>query len=154
LTAELRRAVRTGTSVGLAIIDVDFFKRFNDAYGHPAGDACLQAIATAFEGALRRPGDLAARWGGEEFVALLPNTDAAGALTMAERICDAVRSLSLDHMDGIGGRVTVSVGAAAVAIPTASDAAGLLAAADAALYEAKKSGRNAARLASSVEARA
>ena len=150
--SELRRAQRIGAPLALAVVDVDYFKRFNDTYGHQAGDVCLQAIAKAVEGALRRPADLAARWGGEEFVALLPNTIAAGGQLMAERIRAAVDALDLPHTGGIGGRITVSVGVAAFETVSAADGPALLAAADAALYAAKAAGRAMVRLAPQIDA--
>ena len=148
LSKEFRRAGRDQTPLGLLMIDVDHFKSYNDRYGHPAGDQCLRAIAEAVTGELRRPGDFLARYGGEEFAVLLPNTDHAGAMTMAERIRGAVQRLSITHAgpSGSAGAVaTVSLGVA-VERPTGGGDRGraLLHRADAALYEAKSQGRNRA----------
>ena len=125
------------------MVDVDRFKPFNDTYGHPAGDSCLRALASVLEGVPRRGGDLAARYGGEEFVILMAETDTAGAMAVAERLCKAVRDLGIPHRHGLGGIVTVSVGVA-VAQPGQDHAgpAGLVEAADAALYAAKAEGRD------------
>ena len=145
---EFRRAGRDHTPLGLLMIDVDHFKSYNDRYGHPAGDQCLRAVAEAITRELRRPGDFLARYGGEEFAVLLPNTDQAGAMTMAERIRGAVQRLSITHAGnpGSAGSVaTVSIGVA-VERPTGGGNGGLalLQRADAALYDAKSRGRNRA----------
>jgi diguanylate cyclase (GGDEF)-like protein/PAS domain S-box-containing protein len=144
---EWRRCVRARLPMSVLMVDADRFKRFNDRYGHLAGDDCLRAIATQLAAVAQRPGDLAARYGGEEFVLLLPQTGRAGALTLAERVCGLVRSLAVAHEgNGSLGIVTVSIGAA-TAVPgdpagASHSMAALLAAADAALYEAKSGGRN------------
>jgi diguanylate cyclase (GGDEF)-like protein/PAS domain S-box-containing protein len=151
LLQELRQAERARLPLAVAVIDVDHFKAYNDSYGHPAGDRCLQAVARAISGALRRAGDLAARWGGEEFVVLLPATGGSNAERVAETIRAAVRGLDLPHRAGIEGRVTVSVGAASRGRVTADDGPDLIAAADAALYAAKQSGRNRVVLAAARE---
>ncbi|MBC7799639.1 MAG: diguanylate cyclase [Gemmatimonadaceae bacterium] len=146
---EYRRAMRVRSSLALLLLDVDRFKAFNDTYGHPSGDACLQTLASVINGLARRPADLPARYGGEEFVVLLPDTDAAGALILAECIRAAVRDLAIPHTRSDTGVVTVSVGVAAM-IPFAAGLgpAALIEAADAALYEAKHAGRDTVRLAS------
>ncbi len=145
LGTEHRRARRLGLPLSIVVVDVDRFKLFNDRYGHPAGDACLQAVAGAIDSVLRRPGDLAARIGGEEFVVLLANTRAVGARLMAGRIRGAVRALALAHADSDAGIVTVSQGIASTEPGDDSDAATLMNIADQALYEAKRSGRDAVR---------
>lgn len=147
LARELRHAARTGQPLALCLIDVDFFKAYNDHYGHQAGDDALRAVAQALQAAMLRPVDLAARYGGEEFLCLLPATDAAGAAAVAERLRAAVQALALPHAhSGVASVLTVSVGvahwAAAPGGPPAAAAETLLAAADAALYEAKHAGRN------------
>lgn len=145
LESECRRTRRLDLPLGMLIVDVDHFKGYNDAYGHPAGDVCLRAVASAIEGVLRRPGDAAGRLGGEEFGVLLPNTDTAGATFMAQRICDAVRQLGLTHAACDAGVVTVSVGAAVVRLRDGGDAASLVELADKALYAAKREGRDTVR---------
>ncbi|MFN3302709.1 MAG: diguanylate cyclase, partial [Roseateles sp.] len=136
LQAESRRAQRSRAPLAVALADVDHFKRYNDALGHLAGDDCLRRVAAALRTCLRRPTDLLARYGGEEFVCLLPDTDLAGAIDVAQRMEDAVRALGLPH-PGIDGRVTVSLGVAA----GSSAGPGLVEAADKALYLAKAAGR-------------
>jgi diguanylate cyclase (GGDEF)-like protein len=141
LDAEWRRAVRPRASVGLAMIDIDYFKQYNDCYGHLAGDECLRKVA----GTLRqhvRDTDLMARYGGEEFAAVLPGADLTATLIVAERIRIAIAALAEPHQRAPGGIVTVSIGVAA-AIPPGRDAAPrLIEMADAMLYEAKRAGRN------------
>jgi diguanylate cyclase (GGDEF)-like protein/PAS domain S-box-containing protein len=147
LQSEHRRAKRSVLPLSLIAIDVDHFKAYNDTYGHPAGDACLKALVTAIEDALRRPGDLAARIGGEEFSVLLPATDTIGATFMATSIHDAVLELALPHIKNPLGIVTISVGVATVLPLDESSPAMLVKAADDALYAAKRGGRNAIRVA-------
>jgi diguanylate cyclase (GGDEF)-like protein len=145
LQTEWVRAMRDATDLALLVIDVDHFKSFNDRYGHPAGDECLRLVADVTERTLRRPPDFAARFGGEEFVALLPGTDMAGAREVAERVRLAVLGASVPHEGNPLGRVTVSIGAASMA-PRPGDAARtLIDLADRALYSAKQLGRNQVR---------
>ena len=141
LHAEWQRAMRNRTAIGLLMIDVDHFKSYNDAAGHQAGDACLRAVAQAIGGILRRPGDLAARYGGEEFVVLLPETDSAGSVKIAERMRAALATCALAH-PGTGGIVTVSIGVADCVPLRHSSHEALLGRADHALYEAKRQGRD------------
>ncbi len=146
LDQEWRRAMREETSLSLLMIDVDRFKLYNDRHGHQQGDACLRAVATAMAQVARRPADLTARYGGEEFAVLLPGVDAQGAAALAGRVLAAVRAAGIGHEDNTpAGVATVSIGAA-TAMPSmdmeACDTAALVAAADAALYEAKHGGRN------------
>jgi diguanylate cyclase (GGDEF)-like protein len=125
------------------MIDVDCFKAFNDSYGHQAGDRCLQAVARVVLGVLSRPGDLAGRYGGEEFVALLPGTPLAGALTVAEEIRRRVEGMAIEHAESSAAAVvTVSVGAAAAVPGPTSSHQRILGTADEALYTAKRNGRN------------
>lgn len=131
-----------GRALAVLMIDVDAFKRLNDSRGHAAGDACLREVATALHRALARPGDLLARYGGEEFIALLHDTDAAGALVVAERLREAVERQQIPHPEGLDGRVSVSVGCAAARLRQEADARQLIEAADRALYHAKSAGRN------------
>jgi diguanylate cyclase (GGDEF)-like protein len=143
LELEWRRARREHQSLAVLMIDVDHFKRFNDRYGHPAGDACLRSLARVLDGVSGRSGDLAARYGGEEFALLLPGTDAHGARVIAQSLRDAVREAAIPHDASAAGLITVSIGAAAH-VPTGDDdaPADLVAAADQALYRAKRDGRD------------
>lgn len=142
LEQEWGHARRSGESLALAVMDVDWFKRYNDHYGHPAGDACLREVAQALATTVNRSTDLVARYGGEEFVFLAPMTDLAGVRGMANKLLQAVEALALPHELSPLGRVSVSIGIA-VALPgEEASAEGLVARADAALYEAKEQGRN------------
>ncbi len=145
---EWKRGIREQSPIGLLMIDVDFFKNYNDQYGHLAGDACLQAIAKAAAGKMVRAVDLLARYGGEEFVVVLPNTAAAGAHKVALSICEAVSELNIPHStSSIADHVTVSIGVVSVLPDRQSESSEAVAAADAALYCAKQQGRNRACLA-------
>ena len=138
-----RRAQSDDRSIGVLMIDVDFFKAFNDAYGHQRGDECLTAVAAALQAGLERSGDFVARYGGEEFVVILPEADEEAARLQGERLCAQVRHLSILHeMSAAAPIVTVSVGCAAVRPAQSAAAASLLARADLALYAAKREGRN------------
>jgi diguanylate cyclase (GGDEF)-like protein len=151
LEVEWLRAARQRWPLALLMIDVDYFKRYNDALGHPAGDSCLKAVAAAAAACPRRAGDLAARYGGEEFVVLLPGADADGALAVARQLGERVRALGIHHPNGVAGMVTVSIGVASM-MPTAGRTPDmLLQAADAALYAAKDGGRDRAMVAQQRE---
>ena len=143
LAREWRRAQREEMPLGLLMLDVDFFKAFNDRYGHPAGDNCLARVAEAIEVAVRRPGDTAARYGGEEFAVILPHTDVVGAAEVAERIRRAVIGMNIRHAGSPQGIVTASIGIALMIVShkvvTIEE---LLCCADTALYAAKRAGRN------------
>jgi diguanylate cyclase (GGDEF)-like protein/PAS domain S-box-containing protein len=143
LEQEFRRARRQGRWLSVLLLDADRFKAYNDHYGHLAGDECLRRISRGIEGALRRPSDHAARFGGEEFVVLLPDTDADGALLVAEQIRAATSALGIEHLGSAHGTVTVSIGISSLT-PFSSDENPdqLIAAADQALYRAKAQGRN------------
>ncbi|MDP3848080.1 MAG: diguanylate cyclase [Pseudomonas sp.] len=145
LSLEWRRAQRQGSPLSLIMADIDNFKAYNDRYGHPAGDHCLQRVAAQLQAQIRRPPDLLARYGGEEFVIILPDTTAAGAYAMAEAeaMRNAVYELQLEHSDSTTAHyLTLSLGIATL-IPTAdSSAQDLLQDADRALYRAKAAGRN------------
>ena len=133
-----------GKPVSLLFCDVDFFKQFNDGYGHQVGDECLKAVARTLKDVLRRPADMVARYGGEEFAAVLPDTDIAGALQVAEALRAAVEALGITHRFSRATKVvTISVGAA-TAVPARQDGSPmpLLKMADEALYAAKENGRN------------
>lgn len=141
LQVEWKRAARAEMPLALLMLDADFFKAFNDRYGHVEGDQVLRQIATSIERAIRRPGDVGARYGGEEFVALLPETELAGAMLIAQRICTAVAALRIQHEGSPSGHVSVSIGVA-VARPWSGDpATSLVREADQALYIAKRDGR-------------
>jgi diguanylate cyclase (GGDEF)-like protein/PAS domain S-box-containing protein len=142
LATEWKRAVRTSSTISILLLDVDFFKAYNDAFGHMQGDNALQMVAETMRSNLRRPTDVAARYGGEEFVGILANTDLSGAMFVAERIRHAVIKAAMKHPTNSIGILTVSIGIAS-ARPQADDPiAGLMAAADSALYLAKANGRN------------
>lgn len=142
LAEEWRRAMRDGTSVALLMIDVDHFKRFNDRYGHPAGDDCLRSIAAVLSAHARRSGDLAGRVGGEEFALLLPGAVLEEALRVAGDLRTAIEVLAVWHEDGIGGRLTASIGVAAMRPNAGQEPRALMRSADQFLYEAKAAGRN------------
>jgi diguanylate cyclase (GGDEF)-like protein/PAS domain S-box-containing protein len=145
LSDEWARASRDDTPLSLLMMDVDYFKKYNDHYGHQAGDVCLVSIARIIAGQAQRPSDLAARYGGEEFVMLLPGTDAAGCEQVGERIRQALQDLQLPHATNPPSKcVTISLGGA-TGWPNAeerADRTSLVAAADRALYGAKSLGRN------------
>jgi len=146
---EWRRMLREQLPLSLVICDIDFFKRYNDHYGHDEGDECLRRVTQAVNAQAMRPGDVAARYGGEEFVMILPATSAEGALHIAEKIRTAVAELDIPHScSDVASCVTVSVG---VSCLNPDDAPGmsissLFHAADLALYQAKRQGRNRSAL--------
>lgn len=143
LHMEWQRSRREGSPLAFLMIDVDFFKKYNDGYGHQVGDAVLRAVAGAIKGALQRPSDLAARYGGEEFSVVLPNTNMSGGNKIATAILENVRALNIPHQEGVDGqRVTVSIG---VSVQTADDDYSmekLVKMADMMTYAAKESGRD------------
>ena len=139
---EWRRALREQTPISILVMDIDKFKTYNDTYGHQRGDVALQSFAKTFAETLKRPGDFAARWGGEEFIALLPNTDAPGAIFIAEQIRERIQEMEIPSPDGLGAKITVSIG-----VNTRSHGDGdatneFFSRADEALYTAKEKGRN------------
>ncbi|SRR5450830_27917 len=143
LDIEWNRARREKRSLAMLMIDVDFFKKYNDLYGHLAGDDCLRLIAQHLLRVINRPGDVAARYGGEEFVVILPNTDAGGARLVAERLLSNLSAAALAHADNLPtGYVTLSIGVAAMLPGTSKTTSMLALAADTALYQAKENGRN------------
>ncbi|HSV98331.1 MAG TPA: diguanylate cyclase [Spirochaetota bacterium] len=140
---EWRRSARNRTTLALIMIDIDFFKLFNDNYGHRAGDEVLQKVAMALPEALKRPGDFVARYGGEEFVVVLPDTDIEGALVIAEAMRREIEELGIPHgYSAVSDRLTVSLGVAGMPAERDSSPRLLIEAADAALYRAKQAGRN------------
>jgi diguanylate cyclase (GGDEF)-like protein len=142
-TREWYRLAREKAPLSMIICDVDYFKRYNDTYGHQMGDECLQKIAETIKKALKRPADLVARYGGEEFVVLLPNTQASGAWIVAQEIQQNIRKLSLDHQASlVSPFITMSMGLSST-IPTHETVGEeLFEIADQALYDAKKQGRD------------
>ncbi|SAL77223.1 diguanylate cyclase [Caballeronia terrestris] len=148
LDLEWRRARRARCVFSLLFVDIDRFKAYNDTYGHQAGDKALAAVAKCIGESIRRPGDTAARYGGEEFVVVLPNTPAAGASFIAEKIRVAISDLSLAHAGSEFGRVTASIGTASWDPESAMDVSDMLKDADRALYRAKAMGRNMVAFAS------
>ena len=145
LAREWDRGQRSGTPLSLVMLDVDFFKHFNDHYGHLAGDACLQSLSCALAQAGRRAGEMVARYGGEEFVVLLPDTDFQGVLETARHIQQVIWSLAVPHVDAPRGIVTASLGVASVQPVRALSPGSLLQQADVALYRAKQDGRDCIR---------
>lgn len=142
LAIEWKRCIRNDTPLSIVISDVDFFKQFNDIYGHQAGDFCLKAVASSLSESLFRVEDTVARYGGEEFVAILPGTDAGGAYAVAERMRQSARDLCIPHERGIDGRVSCSFGVASTRPSTEKAPHQLVKTADASLYAAKSAGRN------------
>jgi len=141
LEAEWWRGLRTGEPIGLAMIDIDNFKKYNDHYGHQGGDECLRVVAQCLQASVRAT-DLVARYGGEEFCVVMPDVDPDGALRVAERACRAVADLHLPHAAVDGGIVTISIGVTScVPLPGALPDQ-LIKTADEVLYEAKRAGRN------------
>lgn len=142
LPAEWRHCARAAQPLSLIMIDVDFFKRYNDHYGHQAGDICLQSIAAALQAGITRPHDLVARYGGEEFICILPDTPLEGAEKKANELEKAVRALAIPHeKSDVCEVVTISLGVA-VSDPARNDnSADLVACADAQMYLAKQAGR-------------
>ncbi|MCW5696670.1 MAG: diguanylate cyclase [Bauldia sp.] len=142
LVVETARCARKRAPMSLIMVDIDHFKRFNDRYGHLAGDDCLRQVAATLRAFSRRPGDLAARTGGEEFSLLLPECGLADAAAIAEEIRAAIAAMAIAHQDGEGGHVSASIGVASLRIVPGAAAETLVHAADAALYAAKRGGRN------------
>jgi diguanylate cyclase (GGDEF)-like protein len=122
--------------------DVDHFKRYNDRYGHTSGDKCLRQVAQALRMSVGRAGDVVARWGGEEFAILMPDTELGNACVVAQKMQEAVASLRIIHSDSSTGHVSVSLGVAAMIPKLDSSPFELVNAADAMLYKAKGEGRN------------
>lgn len=150
LKQECGRAQRKKSPLSMVLMDIDFFKPYNDTYGHQAGDECLQKVARAIEATLHRSSDLLCRYGGEEFAAVLPETSARGAKELAETMRASIESLRIEHVNSrVSAYVTISAGVACAFVDSQSPqaAASLIAAADSALYQAKKDGRNRVKLA-------
>ena len=142
LNTHWRASIRSRSTISLILIDIDFFKKYNDRYGHTQGDKCLIQVAQTINCIVKRPQDYVARYGGEEFAVLLPDTEQQGALFIAEKIHKAIEDLRITHeSSSVGDQVTVSLGAAAM-IPKKGDVESLINLADKALYKSKKNGRN------------
>lgn len=147
LNSEWRRMAREQQHLSLILCDVDSFKLYNDAYGHLAGDDCLRQVAKTMSLSVRRPADLLARYGGEEFAVILPNTDANGAVYIAETIRISVEDLKIAHAQSSPSKyITISLGVTSLVPKNQQDPCTIIAVADRALYEAKESGRNIAKL--------
>lgn len=143
INQEWRQMARENACIALIMGDIDYFKAYNDTYGHPEGDRCLQKVAKAITKTVKRPRDVVARYGGEEFVIILPTTDIEGANFIAEQIRASVKDLKIEHEESpIDRYVTISLGVAAMTPPVGSPPSVLIAAADYALYEAKGRGRD------------
>lgn len=140
---KFKSAVREKTELSVIMIDIDYFKNYNDRYGHLAGDDCLRSVAKALVASLTRATDIVARYGGEEFIAILENTGTVGALKVAERMRNAVLNLGIEHgASRVSDRLTISLGLATVADPHGVRPEDLVSRSDAALYRAKEKGRN------------
>jgi diguanylate cyclase (GGDEF)-like protein len=151
LASEWNRALRLGQPLAVALLDIDWFKKYNDHYGHQAGDECLRNVANVFAATVCRTGDLVARYGGEEFVFIAPTTNGECALAIAKKVCAALQALALPHEMSDYGFITASIGVAAVIPRNHEDTSDrLLKAADDVLYHAKQQGRNQAILADSI----
>ncbi|WP_101209397.1 diguanylate cyclase [Pseudomonas sp. 43NM1] len=149
ILADWRQCYRERKPLSLVLVDVDFFKRYNDQYGHQAGDGCLKSVAQELSLTVRRPYDLVARYGGEEFACVLPNTNLAGAVEIAERMQERIRALGIEHSaSDVDSVVTVSLGVATVTPTGDLTISALIEAADKQLYRAKIAGR--ARVCSSA----
>jgi diguanylate cyclase (GGDEF)-like protein len=149
IQTEWSRSLRSNEPLSLILLDVDFFKLFNDQYGHQAGDDALRRIALTLKAGLRRPADLVARFGGEEFACVLPETSHEDAMDISKRLESAVRALGIPHaLSSCADVITISVGLATRVINTGTEAVDLISLADKMLYEAKHSGR--ARVCNSI----
>ena len=143
LSREYARHARSGAPLSVIMLDIDQFKAFNDTYGHVKGDECLQLVAAVLVGCAARPADLAARFGGEEFACILPETDLEGAVTVAENIRAGIRDLGIPHeTSAVADRVTASLGVVAARCALSGSETFLVARADQLLYRAKAGGRD------------
>ena len=143
LAREWKRTMREKAPLSLIMLDIDYFKKYNDTYGHQAGDECLRQVATTISGALRRPADMAARYGGEEFVVVLPSLKLEDSAKFGETIRAKIEALKMEHKQSDANPfITVSLGIASVVPSSISSYEELVGAADKALYSAKNKGRN------------
>ncbi|MFC6141641.1 diguanylate cyclase [Paraburkholderia silvatlantica] len=155
LSAEWKRAERERTEISLLMIDVDYFKPYNDTYGHVAGDNVLRSVATTIRREIRQPRDLVARFGGEEFAVVLPGTGSAGARLLAEKMRRDVAGLALPHVgSAVSEHLTISIGVATLTPAPGLAETALIEEADAALYRAKRDGRNRVAFSTGVSGRA
>ena len=145
----IKSSARSGDILTLMILDIDFFKKYNDAYGHSEGDNCLKNIATALSGVMSREGDFVARYGGEEFAAVLPRTNEIGARAIAEKLLESVRKLQIPHEKSdvahcvsCANFVTISIGVTTINLQHKLNAVDCVKIADKALYMSKQNGRN------------
>jgi diguanylate cyclase (GGDEF)-like protein len=150
LANEWLRCTRLAQPIALAMVDIDWFKKYNDCYGHQAGDECLRNFSRILAATVCRSGDMVARYGGEEFVFFAPATDAEGALNMAHKVCEELQAAALPHAFSTFGIVTASIGVAVMVPREGQEPGALIQAADASLYLAKTQGRNRAVLAAMV----
>lgn len=143
LAKEWRCALRSGELLSLLLVDIDFFKAFNDYYGHLEGDRCLQKVASVLKRSVLRPGDVVARYGGEEFILILPSTSKEGATKVATRIQENLAFIKMEHrMSKVSKYVTVSIGIATTIAKEVFNEKSMIRMADLALYQAKSEGRN------------
>ncbi|MEL6494438.1 MAG: diguanylate cyclase [Cyanobacteria bacterium J06623_7] len=143
ITQEWSRCAREREYLSLLLCDVDYFKDYNDTYGHPAGDSCLYEVARGIEKAVKRPADIAFRYGGEEFAVILPHTEGQGAIRVADEIHEQIQQLKMEHASSkIDQYITLSIGVSSIIPDTRTSPHNLIAAADSALYDAKLRGRN------------
>ncbi|MHC1730045.1 MAG: GGDEF domain-containing protein [Syntrophobacteraceae bacterium] len=155
LRLEWKRTKREQTPISMILCDIDHFKLYNDTYGHQAGDDCLRSVARTIKGCVRRPMDLAARYGGEEFAVILPNTEADGAVHIADSICKAIRALAIRHLrSSTGEYLTMSLGVTCMIPGEEGSSEMLITLADEGLYEAKSLGRNRVVFKSSIKPQA
>lgn len=147
LEKEWARMKRGQTALSVLMCDVDFFKLYNDTYGHKQGDECLKAVSRAILENIRRPADFAARYGGEEFIVILPDTSLEGSLYIAQKIRKAIQDLNIEHSaSSVSDHVTISIGVASVVPSDHNNVEEVLKLADEALYESKEQGRNRATM--------
>jgi diguanylate cyclase (GGDEF)-like protein len=143
LPVEWQRTIRARHSFSILFIDIDHFKRYNDFYGHQNGDRCLQLVAEKLEGELKRAGDVIVRYGGEEFVCLLPSTDTAGSAKLAQNLIDAITRTAIPHADSpVAAIISISIGVASTNPQSGDNVIELIQCADEMLYLAKEQGRN------------
>ena len=143
LHTEWKMGLRHKTSLAVIMLDIDFFKKYNDGYGHQGGDDCLKAVAKILDETVNRPSDFIARYGGEEFVVILPRTDAKGAAVLAEQLRAQVQAKHIAHaFSDVADHVSISLGVAAIQPDSLTTPENLITKADEALYKAKESGRN------------